>query len=111
LKSFFSTPLKKEIKKFLKIDDPRSRATWYYANFLALCATGISKYEKLNSETPEQSSEEFSPINFSFGQLFPSAASCYILLLFDSFNSLIAFKQSRQAKGMSNAQKMYGINN
>jgi hypothetical protein len=36
----------KKIKKFLEIDYPRSRAARYYANFLTLCVTGISKYKR-----------------------------------------------------------------
>ena len=45
-------PENTQIKKFLEIDYPRSRATGYYANFLLLRATGISN-NKNKLETPE----------------------------------------------------------
>ena len=38
--------VKTEIKKFLEIDYPRSRATGYYANFLTLRVTRISNNKR-----------------------------------------------------------------
>ena len=47
------------IKKFLEIDYPRSRATEYYANFLALRATWISKNKRQNGNPGPKSGEFF----------------------------------------------------
>jgi hypothetical protein len=53
MSSSLLTKLDNRIKKFLKIDYPRSKATGYFANFLSLRATRISNGKKDNKETPE----------------------------------------------------------
>ena len=48
----------RSIKKFLEISHPRSIAARYYANFLSLRGTGISKC-KIQYGNPTANSEEF----------------------------------------------------